>query len=385
MPKALRFALFLLASATANTAALPAEKEHAVPNPVAHAAQKALAQPNIAGIGIARIEDGKLVWSGYWGEQSEGVPVTANTAFNTASVAKTIIAETVLRLADQGQLSLDDPIAEFYEQPDLKDDPRYDRLTPRILLSHQATLLNWRWNYDDNRLAFRGEPGNGEVSYSGAGVEIVMRYLEARFGKTYPELVQQVVLEPLGIEELAVAREAWLEGRVSEPRGGDGAVYPPFNRSGADDLIEPGSYSAADNLYATVPGYAQLLIALIEGTGLSPQMRQERATLLSSSDSALGYSCVAQDDTCPNPLGHGVGWMLFGEPGRTVINHGGNDFAEHAQVYFIPETREGLVMFVNGGNAFPAGIEILLAVDPELRMAKHFSALIKKMREEGGQ
>lgn len=385
MPKTFRLAVLLLAGLIANTAALSAETEQAVPDTIAQAAEKALAQPNIAGIGIARIEDGTVVWSGYWGEQSEGVPVTEKTAFNTASVAKTIIAETVLRLADQGKLSLDDPIAEFYEHPDLKDDLRYAKLTPRVLLSHQATLLNWRWNYDDNRLAFRGEPGNGEVSYSGAGVEIVMRYLEARFGKSYPELVKEVVFEPLGIEELAVAREPWLEGRVSDPRGGDGTVYPPFNRSGAEDLIQLGDYSAADNLYATVPGYAQLLIALIEGIALSPEMQKERATLLSSSDSALGYSCVAQDGTCPDPLGHGVGWMLFGEPGRTVINHGGNDFAEHAQVYFIPETREGLVMFVNGGNAFPVGIEILLAVDPELRMAKRFDALIKKMREEGGQ
>jgi len=98
-----------------------------------------------------------------------------------------------------------------------------------------------------------------------------------------------------------------------------------------------------------------------------------------------GYFCIAEPADCPDPIGYGVGWGLFGEPGRTVLNHGGNDFAEHAQVYFIPETREGLVLFVNGGNAFPAGIEIILAVDPELRMAKHFDALIKKMREQGGE
>lgn len=370
--------------AFASTPALADTDGATVPMDVAQAVEKDLAQPNIGGIGMARIEKGEIVWSGYWGEQSEGVPVTSQTAFNTASVAKTIIAETALRLADQDKISLDDPIAEFYQHPDLSDDPRYAALTPRILLSHQATLLNWPWNYDDNRLAFRDEPGNGEVSYSGAGIEIVMRYLEERFGKTYPELVEEVVFEPLGIEGLAVAREEWLEGRVSEPRGGDGTVFPAFTRSGDEDLIQLGDYTAADNLYATVPGFAQLLIELIKGTGISPEMQAERATLLSTSETQPGYACVAQDDTCPSPLGHGVGWMLFGEPGRTVLNHGGNDFGEHAQVYFIPETGEGLVMFVNGGNAFPAGIEILLAVDPELRMAKHFDALIKRMRAQGG-
>jgi len=346
-------------------------------------AAKALEQPNIAGIGIARIEDGAVVWTGYWGEQSPGVPVTEQTAFNTASVAKTIIAETVLRLADQGKMSLDDPIVDHYSHPDLSKDARYGLLTPRILLSHLAALKNWPWLYEDNRLAFIADPGLGEVSYSSAGIEIVMRYLKARFAKTNPELAREVVFDPLGVEGVTAAREAWLDGRVvSEPRGGDGTVYPPFTRSGDENLIEPGAYSAADNQYATVPGYARLLVKLIEGDGLSAGMIAQRQKLMSSSDTELGFACIADPADCPDPIGYGVGWGLFGEPTRTILNHGGNDFAEHAQVYFIPDTREGLVLFVNGGNAFPTGINLILAIDPELRMAKHSDALIKKMREQ---
>lgn len=376
--------LALLGAPALATSESPKPPVASVPEAVSQAAENALAQPNIGGIGIARIEGGEVVWTGYWGEQSPGVPVTEKTAFNTASVAKTLIAETVLRLADQDRLGLDDSIAEYYTHPQLGEDPRYATLTPRILLSHQAALKNWPWLYEDNRLAFTADPGRGETSYSGAGIEIVMRYLEARFEKTYPELAREIVLEPLGVEGIAVGREEWLDGRVSEPRGGDGTVFPPFTRSDSGNLIELGEYTAADNLYATVPGYAKLLVELIKGTGLSPEMQAERATLLSSSDTELGYACVSEPANCPDPIGFGVGWSLFGEPERTVINHGGNDFAEHAQVYFIPETREGLVMFVNGGGAFPAGIDIILAVDPDLRMAKHFDALIKKMREQGG-
>ncbi|MBV7266742.1 serine hydrolase domain-containing protein [Erythrobacter ani] len=380
------FAGILAAGLTlASSHAFAQSDDAAPPAEVIKVATNALEQDNIAGIAMARIENGEVVWTGYWGEQSPGIPVTADTAFNTASVAKTIIAETVLRLSDQGKMSLDDPITDHYKHPDLGDDPRYATLTPRILLSHQAALKNWPWNYDDDRMAFTGTPGTGQLSYSGEGVEIVMRYLEARFGKTYPELAEEVVFEPLGVEGIAVGREDWLEGRVSEPRGGDGTVYPPFTGSGSGGLLAIGNYTAADNLYATAPGYAQLLIKLIEGEGLSQEMQAERAALLSSSPDEMGYFCIAEADDCPDPIGFGVGWGLFGEPDRTVLNHGGNDFAEHAQVYFIPETREGLVLFVNGGNAFPTGIDLILAVDPELRMAKHFDALIKRMREaEGG-
>ncbi|MEM7690237.1 MAG: serine hydrolase domain-containing protein [Pseudomonadota bacterium] len=380
----LKSALIIASATLASTALLAQAPQTPVPQAVSEAAEAALAQPNIAGIGIARIENGAVQWTGYWGEQSDGVPVSDQTAFNTASVAKTIMAETVLRLADQGEMSLDDPIAEHYRHPQLGEDPRYDQLTPRMLLSHQAALKNWPWLYDDGRLAFTADPGQGEFSYSGAGIEIVMRYLEARFERPYPELAREFVFEPLKIEGLAVAREAWLDGRVSEPRGGDGSVFPPFTRSGDDNLIELGEYTAADNLYATVPGYAKLLVELIKGTGLSPEMRAERATIFSTSETSMGYTCVADPADCPGPMGYGIGWEQYNEPERTVIVHGGNDFGEFAQVYFIPETREGLVLFINGGEAFPAGMDIILAVDPELRMAKHFAALIKKMREQGG-
>ena len=351
------------------------------PRQVDTVARTVLAQPNVAGIGMARIENGRVVWMDFWGEQAEGVPVGPQTTFNVASVAKTVLAETTYRIADRTDLDLDDPIAAYYEHPELSKDARYAKLTPRILLSHQAGLLNWADSYDDGKLAFIDEPGNGEVHYSGAGITIVMRYLEARYGKTYPELVDEFLFRPLGIEEIAVGREKWLEERVAGPVDSNGKPYAPFTNDSSGALIPMGAYNPADNLYATVPGYARLLVALIEADDLSPEMQQTRRTLRSRSDSALGYVCVAAPENCPNPLGYGPGWTLFGEPGRMILNHSGNDFGEHAQVYFSPETREGLVLFMNGGDAFELGLRLIEATDPDLLMAKHYRALFDEMAQ----
>ena len=352
------------------------------PSDVDAIARSTLAKPNIGGIGMARIIDGEIAWTGYWGEQSPGVPVGPQTAFNTASVAKTIIAETVLRLVQNGELRLDDPIAEYYRHPDLASDPRYDKLTPKLLLSHQAGLKNWAYAYDDGKLAFIDEPGNGEVHYSGAGITILMRYLEERFDEKYPELVDRVLFGPLGVTGIEIGRTAELEGHVAGPIDAAGKHYPPFTYTGDGDILSVGSYNPADNLYATVPGYAGLLVALIEGRGLSEDMQQKREELLSASTSELGYVCHAAPTDCPDPLGYGLGWGLFGEPDRMIVNHGGNDFGEHAQVYFSRQDRDGLVLFVNGGGAFESGIDIIEVVEPDLLMAKHFRALIDMMKRE---
>ena len=351
----------------------------APPDAVDQKAEELVANPGIGGLGIASIENGEIAWVGYYGEQGPGVPVSSDTMFNTASVAKTVLAETVLRLVEQGRMQLDDPIHRHYQHPDLKDDPRYRQLTPRLILSHQTGLLNWPYKYEDGKLAFVEDPGQGKIMYSGAGIRMLARYLEERFGKSYPELVDEVLFEPLDIDGISVARTAALEGRVPHPRTPDGRVFKPFSLSEDAGLIRMGRWSAADNLFATVEGYADFLVKLIDGGSLSDELIRQRQTLYSSSDTDPGYQCVMPENECPSPLGFGLGWTLFGEPDRMILNHGGNDFGEHAQVYFSPESGDGLVMFINGGNAWVAGLELMELVDPDLRMAQHYRALHTRM------
>ena len=70
-----------------------------------------------------------------------------------ASLTKAAFAHLVLQLVDDGTLSLDAPITALLRNPlpdydgfaDLRTDPRWQRLTPRMLLSHTSGLLNWRW------------------------------------------------------------------------------------------------------------------------------------------------------------------------------------------------------------------------------------------------
>lgn len=61
-----------------------------------------------------------------------GVPVTADTVFESGSVAKQFTAMAILLLAQQGKISLDDPMNKY-----LTELPDYGaRLTIRHVLSH---------------------------------------------------------------------------------------------------------------------------------------------------------------------------------------------------------------------------------------------------------
>jgi len=353
-------------------------------NGLAKAATDVAAQSNVGGVAVGVIRSGKLVHSFYAGEAAPGVPLTERHWFNTASVAKTLIAETVLRLVARDAMDLDDPIGKHFRHPHLADDPRYDLLTPRIILSHQTTLRNWPSSYDDDRLAFQGQPGDGKISYSGAAIEILMRYLELRFEKSYPDLVKAELLDPLGIKGVSVGRDRQVEDHVARGINGNGEWQDAFRRSEGGSIIGIEDYTAADNMFATVPGYAALISAIVDGTGLPPDLIAERQRLQSAgSERDIGYDCPQGISFCPEVFGYGTGWAIFGHEDQLILNHGGNDFAEHAQVYFDPNNGDGMVLFISGGNAFGLGLNVIGAVDPELPMLRYYKALITHMENSG--
>ena len=57
------------------------------------------------------------------------------------SVTKTITAEVIVRLADAGTLSLDEPMSPHWVDPDIKEDSRHNDLTPRLALTHKTGFL----------------------------------------------------------------------------------------------------------------------------------------------------------------------------------------------------------------------------------------------------
>src|SRR5688572_10147219 len=90
-------------------------------------------------VGVAR--DGKtLLARGYGMANLEtGTPITAETIFESGSVAKQFTATAVVLLAMDGKLDLGDPVRNYI--PEL---PEYDKpITIRHLLTHTSGLREW--------------------------------------------------------------------------------------------------------------------------------------------------------------------------------------------------------------------------------------------------
>lgn len=339
-----------------------------------------IAKHNVAGVGMALIENGELVWTGSFGERAQGQPVTPATMFNTASVAKTVTAETVLRLVEAGRISLDEPIAAHWSEKDLVADPRYGKLTPRIILSHRTGLLNWSYAYKDGKLAFVAEPGE-QLTYSGAGYEMLVHFVEAKLGQKFESLAQTYLYEPMGLKQISLSRQEWIDPYITHSMDSEGAYHRPYTYPYTRWVKPVGYLDGADDLYVSVADYARFLIGVMNGEGLSPDLATEHLQVIADARHAPNWACVVEPaERCPDPYGYALGWTVFDYGERTYVQHGGTDFGEHAMVYFVPETRDGVVIFVNGGNGTFVALDILDLLDQQHPLSAHFRARLEEIR-----
>lgn len=338
-----------------------------------------LSEHKAAGVGIAIIRNGDVIWTGYYGEQGPGAPTNEDTVFNTASVAKTIAAETLIALDDKGLISLDEPIHEYVTHPDLSGDPRYRKLTPRLLMSHRAGLRNWPYEYEDGRAAFINEPGTA-FSYSGMGVELAAQYAENKLATDFETLAFDHLLAPLGIDEMSLGRiKPWMGGRLATPMSADGDYTNPGEFSTRLSENSTGAWSAADDLLTTIDAYAELLVAVIDSDWLDKDSVANRTRILTSLEGDAIWNCNPTPGVvCANEYGHGIGWMVYEYDKKTTVNHGGNDAGENALVVYEPETGNGAVILANGGNGIFVTTRILGLIGDYPELAGYYRQLVEK-------
>ena len=153
--------------------------------------QRLMTAARVPGVQLALIQDGKVTYSHAYGYANvdKQQALRTDTIMYAASLTKAVFAYTVMQLVDEGVLTLDAPLPTLLKKSlpdypkfaDLKDDPRWQLLTPRMLLSHTSGLINWRYINENNKLDFKYPPGSRYV-YSGEGLNILQIVVEERTG-----------------------------------------------------------------------------------------------------------------------------------------------------------------------------------------------------------
>jgi CubicO group peptidase (beta-lactamase class C family) len=175
-------------------------------------------QRHMPGAIVGVLIDGELAWVKTTGvrELDSRAPVTPDTVFRIASMTKSFTALAILKLRDEGKLSLDDPVARYV--PAAADLPYPTRDSPALTIRHLLTHSEGfpednPWG--DQQLARSEETMNAWIrvgipfsnapglayEYSNFGFAILGQVVAKASGKRYDDYVHKQILEPLQMRD----------------------------------------------------------------------------------------------------------------------------------------------------------------------------------------
>ena len=286
----------------------------------------------IPGLSVALVKDQELILARGLGlaDLEQRIPATAETAYNIASVTKPLSAVVALRLAEDGVLDLDRPIAtysgwaefcrDFSQAPsifarDLRCDPAPHTL--RHLLSHTAA----------------GRPGE-RFSYNPVLFSWASRPIAAAAGTPFSALVERHVFQPAAMTRSArIHRELPLPAHLAE------ALAPPHRVDSGGALVRapdppPQGDGAAGGVVSSVVDLAKFDVALDSGRLLSPA---SRAAMMTPTQSAAGTA-----------LPYGIGWYVQEYRGYTLLWHSGWWEEAYSALYLkVPAQSLTMILLAN--------------------------------------
>lgn len=130
--------------------------------------------------------------------------VNQNTQFPASSLSKIVFSYLVLKLAEEGKIDLDVPLASYLRYDRFVVDGKYQekawKLTARHVLSHSADLSNFGPD-SKGPVKFNNNYDLGKgYSYSGEAILYLQKAIEKRMGADLETLARQYVFEPLSMD-----------------------------------------------------------------------------------------------------------------------------------------------------------------------------------------
>lgn len=330
-------AIVLAASAPAAPAAAAEEPSYA---------QKAaaLVEPYLeAGLfsgAILVAKDGRPIFRRAYGlaDREWNQPNTIDTHFRIGSLTKAFTAAAILKLAEAGKLSLDDPIARFVPQAP----QAWEKVTLRHLLQHSSGIINYTALPAYLPRISRVEQGPAETialttsepllfepgsrfEYSNTNYVLLGMTIEAAAGLGYARYLHEALLDPLGLKDTD-----YDDATVILPRRASG-----YRRGQASWRNVPAVAAsvafAAGALYATVDDMHAWIGALTSGKVLAPASREAMF-----SDGGHGY---------------GLGWYVGKAYERRLWSHGGSIPGFLAMADYYPDERLEVIVLSNTETA----------------------------------
>ena len=346
---------------------------------------------HLPGLAYGLVVDGKLVYKNNFGytDIEKKIPVSSSSLFRIASMSKSFAAMSILKLRDEGKLSLDDPA--YLYIPELKNlkYPTVDAsvITVRHLLSHGAGFPEdnpWGdrqladsdkdlMEFIGKQISFSNPPGIA-YEYSNLGFALLGKIITKVSGMRYQDYVKKNIWEPLGMKSTT-----YEYGDVAADKLAHG--YRWLNEKWNEETLlhdtPDGSWGAMGAMISSIDEFASYMAFHL--SAWPPTNAKDDGPVKRSSVREMhhpwrlnglnlnfryagGKNCPAVSSYC-----YGLNWLRDCD-GRVYVGHSGGLPGFGSNWRIMPDYGIGIVSFANRTYA-PMSVVNLQVLDTLIKMA----------------
>jgi CubicO group peptidase (beta-lactamase class C family) len=350
----------------------------AAADPVDDIVGSQMAISHIPGAAVAIVDRGRVVKIASYGMANLewSAPVGPDTRFQLASATKIFTGVLLMKLVEEGKLSLDDPLTRWFPEAPAA----WSEIRVRQLANHTSGLADQLEGTGLDtvegtvaaamKAPLAYTPGT-EARYGLTDFTVLRAIMEKVSGRTLPELLRQEITGPLGLTNtgFAMANE-YGPVRVADiiPKRASVYGWRDGQLSTSDFFFAPQGYGAG-GLYSSVSDLARFFASLDAGRVL----KRDSITELETPAKLPGGKTS----------GFGVGWVARKHRGVPVVGHSGGPAL--SDILRVEDRQLTVIALTNQQVFFPLIAEqiadtMLPAQPPEPAVADDQPALTANVR-----
>jgi beta-lactamase class C len=322
-----------------------------------------MTKPTMVGLAVGVVENGRITFLQGYGETlaGSGDRVTPETVFRWASCSKGVAATMVAKLAEQGKLDLNSPVANY--APDLKLPAGNEyKATVGDLLSHRLGLYR---NAYDNKLEEGEDPSALRASLSqlnptcapgtcwsyqnvayDASSEMVSRITHM----PYEQAVKRYLFNPIGMTSGSVSM-AGLQASPSWARP---------HSVGRRPLPIVDTYYRVPGAGGINSNVKDMALWMLAQMGEMPDVVDGKVLDTIHAPYVVTPTERGRLRKFLERLGtawYGYGWRSYDYSGHHIIGHRGGINGYRSLILFDPDKKSGVVALWNSNTSQPGGLE----------------------------
>jgi D-alanyl-D-alanine carboxypeptidase len=282
------------------------------------------------------------------------------------SVTKSFTAVLILKLVEEGRLSLDTPVSKWF--PDL---PSADEISIRHLLNHssgipeiipkvllKSIIPSTYWKPEELvDLIAKDEPQSTpgtRFDYSNSNYILLGLIIEEVSGKPFTQLLHEQIIDPLNLEHTHFIPYETAPVQLVTGFDRDMASIPGMLTIGTDNTSWATSAFTSGAMASTAEDLGVFFERLFAGALLSPSTMEEMTTFIDASNPGF-----------PEQTGSGLGLMRIEVDEQELIGHAGQFMGSTAIVMHSPDENYSIAVTCNLSN--PNLVEVLVNLQGNIK------------------